>query len=144
LFSYYINLTKKTALKSTDFRPSGYAGQSPVLYVYLMPSRVPKTPFPTTADEAPDDGQTLLQQLKKDSTKTLQNGAAFRWAVGADEDKVVTLYLQSLPSLLQQSGRISLVIWLRKKRDPKQNCLSPSRHKKMFLKKAGPNPNTRI
>jgi len=48
-------------------------------------------------DGSPDDGETLLQQLKKESTKTLQNEAALRWVVGADREKTLTLYLQSLP-----------------------------------------------
>jgi len=49
------------------------------------------------ADDSPDDGRNLLRQLVQESTKTWQNGAAFRWAIAANDDMEITLQLQSLP-----------------------------------------------
>jgi len=49
------------------------------------------------ANDTPDDGKELLRQLHQESTKTYQNGAAFRWAVAANDDMDITLQLHSLP-----------------------------------------------
>jgi len=74
-----------------------YKGSTKISFLFLSSIESGKILVALAVDGAPDDGQTLLRQLKKESTKTLQNGAALRWAVGADDERVVTLYLQSLP-----------------------------------------------
>ena len=51
-------------------------------------------------DGAPDDAKALLAQLKKESSKTIQNGASFRLAITADTDYNINLQFQSLPLAL--------------------------------------------
>jgi hypothetical protein len=44
-----------------------------------------------------DTRQTLLEQLDRESTPSLVNGGAFRWAIAATAERTLELQVQTIP-----------------------------------------------